>query len=70
MVTTAAKAHSGTSNDLNVSAKSGNITVLNAAADTITYFMINRDVSADSLTADARLVGIKIFYTIDAGNNE
>lgn len=70
MVTTAAKAHSGTSNDLNVSAKSGNITVLNAAADTITYFMINRDVSADSLTADARLVGIKIFYTINAGNNE
>lgn len=65
-------AHSGTSNDLMVSAASGNVTVLNAAADSVTYFMIARDVSAESAdaqTAAARLIGIKILYTIDAGND-
>lgn len=65
-------AHSGTSNDLMVSAKSGNVTVLNAAADAVTYFMLARDVSAESADAQtgvARLIGIKLFYTIDAGND-
>tara|TARA_R110002012_G_scaffold58829_3_gene153019 strand:- start:2819 stop:4552 length:1734 start_codon:yes stop_codon:yes gene_type:complete len=65
-------AHSGTSNDLMVSAKSGNVTVLNAAADAVTYFMLARDVSAESADAQtgvARLIGIKLFYTINAGND-
>jgi len=65
-------AHSGTSNDLMVSAASGNVTVLNAAADSVTYFMIARDYSAeaaDRQTGVARLIGIKILYTIDGVND-
>ena len=68
-VATSAKAHSGTSGDLMVSAESGAVTVKNAAADTVTYFQINRDTSADNHASDARLVGIKIFYTTDAVND-
>jgi len=68
-VATSAKAHSGTSGDLMVSAESGAVTVKNAAADTVTYFQINRDTSADNHASDARLVGVKIFYTVDAGND-
>lgn len=68
-IATVAKAHSGTSGDLMVSAESGAVTVKNAAADTVTYFQINRDTSADNHASDARLVGVKIFYTVDAGND-
>ena len=68
-VATSAKAHSGTSGDLMVSAESGAVTVKNAAVDTVTYFQINRDTSADNHASDARLVGIKIFYTTDAVND-
>ena len=68
-VATSAKAHGGTSGDLMVSAESGAVTVKNAAADTVTYFQINRDTSADNHASDARLVGVKIFYTVDAGND-
>ena len=32
--------------------------------------MLYRDVSADSLTADAKLLGIKFFFTTDAANDE
>jgi len=45
------------------------VTVKNAAVDTVTYFQINRDTSADNHASDARLVGIKIFYTTDAVND-
>jgi len=69
-VATSAKAHSGTSGDLMVSDESGAITISGASADSVTYFQINRDTSADNHSSDARLVGIKIFYDIDAGNDE
>ena len=52
-----------------VSAESGAVTVKNAAADTVTYFQINRDTSADNHASDARLIGVKILYTVDAGND-
>ena len=68
-VATVAKAHSGTSGDLMVSAESGAVTIKNAAVDTVTYFQINRDTSADNHASDARLIGVKIFYTVDAGND-
>ena len=68
-VVATAKAFSGTSNDMTVSAVSGAVTITNAAVDTQTYFQISRDVSADSQTGDARLLGIKLFFTTDAAND-
>jgi hypothetical protein len=69
VVTATALAHSGTSNDMMVSAASGAVTIANAAADTLTYFQVSRDVSADDQTGDARLLGIKLFFTTDAAND-
>jgi hypothetical protein len=68
-VVATAKAFSGTSNDMTVSAVSGAVTVASAAVDTQTYFQIMRDVGADDQTGDARLLGIKMFYTTDAKND-
>ncbi len=68
-VVATAKAFSGTSNDMTVSATSGAVTIANAAVDTMTYFQIMRDVSADSQSGDARLLGIKLFFTTDAAND-
>ena len=64
-----AKAHSGTSNDIDVTATSGAVTIANAADDTMTFFNIMRDVSADNQSGDARLLGIQIFYTTSATND-
>jgi len=68
-VVATAKAHSGTSNDINVTAESGAVTITGAAVDTQTYFQVMRDVSADDQTGDARLLGIKLFFTTDAAND-
>lgn len=54
---------------MTVSAVSGAVTVASAAVDTQTYFQIMRDVSADDQSGDARLLGIKLFYTTDAKND-
>ena len=61
-----ALAHSGTSNDLMVSAESAACTIQGspAAGDNV-FFRITRDISADTQTGAARLIGIKIFYTVD-----
>jgi len=67
---TTALAHSGTSNDLMVSAESGAITIAGSpAAGDCCFFQIARDVSADSQSGDARLLGIKVFFTTDAAND-
>jgi len=68
-VVATAKAFSGTSNDMTVSAASSAVTVASAAVDTQTYFQVMRDVSADDQTGDARLLGIKLFFTTDAKND-
>ncbi len=68
-VVATAKAFSGTSNDMTVSATSGAVTIANAAVDTQAYFQVMRDVSADTQTGDARLLGIKLFFTTDAKND-
>ena len=68
-VVATAKAFSGTSNDMTVSAVSGAVTIANAAADTQTYFQIMRDISADNQSGDARLLGIKLLFTTDAAND-
>ena len=64
-----AKAHSGTSNDIDITAESGNVTISNAAVDEFVFFNIARDVSADNQSGDARLIGIQIFFTTDAAND-
>ena len=70
LVATTALAHSGTSNDLMVSVESGAVTIAGspAAADCC-FFQINRDISADSQSGDARLLGVKLFFTTDAAND-
>jgi len=66
-VVATAKAHSGTSNDLDVSNESGAVTIAGSPGDNeLVYFQIMRDVSADDQSGDARLLGIKLFFTTDA----
>ena len=65
-----AKAMSGTANDLAVTAESGAVTIAGSpSTDEYVFFEVSRDVSADSLTADAKLLGIKLFFTTDAAND-
>ena len=69
-VVATAKAMSGTANDLAVANESGAVTIAGspAAGDEV-FFQISRDVSADDLTADAKLLGIKLHFTTDAAND-
>ncbi len=58
----------GAAEDLCVTAESGAVTLAGSpAAGDLAYFNIVRDVSDanDDMTEDARLIGIKIFYTVD-----
>ena len=69
-VVATAKAMSGTANDLAVTAESGAVTIAGSpSTDEYVFFQIQRDVSADGLTADAKLLGIKLFFTTDAKND-
>ena len=67
-VTTALQ-FSGTSNDVMVSQESNTVAIEQVADDAVTFFQIFRDVSADDQTGDARLLGIKIFFTTNAAND-
>ena len=65
-----ALAASGTANDLMVNVESGAVTIAGSpSTDEYVFFQISRDVSADDLTADARLLGIKLFFTTDLAND-
>jgi len=67
---TTALAHSGTSNDLMVSAESGAVTILGSpSTDDVCFFQINNDASASGQTGVVRLLGIKVFFTTDAAND-
>jgi len=69
-VVATAKAHSGTSNDIDVSAESGDVTIAGSpSTDELVFFQVMRDVSADNQSGDARLLGIKLFFTTDAKND-
>ena len=61
----------GTVEDQQVSPVSSAVTVKSAAVDTQTYFQFSRDATAgaDTFTGDARVLGIKIFFTTDAAND-
>jgi hypothetical protein len=70
IVVATAKAFSGTTQDMTVSAESGAVTIRGAAVDTLTYFQIFRDISVGTTnTQAARLLGVKIFFTTDAAND-
>ena len=59
--------------ELLVSAESSAVTIAGTPADNdLTYFRIYRDVSAanDDMAGDARLHGVKIFFTTDALNDD
>jgi len=65
-----AKAHSGTAYDLDVAAESGAVTIAGSpSTDEYVFFEISRDVSEDNFSADALLLGVKLFFTTDAGND-
>ena len=56
-----------------ITSESGAVTIAGSPADDyLTYFRIYRDVSdgGDDMAGDARLVGVKIFYTTDAANDD
>ena len=62
----------GAIEELLVSAESSALTIAGTPADNdLTYFRIGRDVSAgnDDMAGDARLHGIKVFFTTDAAND-
>ena len=61
----------GAVEDVMVSPTSTAVTIAAAAVDTYTYFQVLRNATdgADDFTGDARLLGIKIFYTTDAAND-
>ena len=65
-----AKAMSGTANDLAVTAESGAVTIAGSpSTDEYVFFQISRDVAADDLDGDAKLLGVKLFFTTDAAND-
>ena len=62
----------GTVEDQQISDESGAVTVAGSpAAGELTYFQLFRDANAggDTFTADARVLGVKIFFTTDAAND-
>ena len=62
----------GTVEDQQVSAVSSAVTIAGSpAVDQLTYFQLFRDANAggDTFSADARVLGIKIFFTTDASND-
>lgn len=62
----------GAAEDQCVTSESGAVTIAGSpAVDDIVYFRIFRDVSDsnDDMTEDARLIGVKIFFTTDAAND-
>ena len=62
----------GTVEDQQVSSESSAVTIAGSpAVDQLTYFQFFRDANAggDTFSADARVLGIKIFFTTDASND-
>jgi len=62
----------GTVEDQQISAESSAVTIAGSpAAGEITYFQLFRDANAggDTFSADARVLGVKIFFTTDAAND-
>ena len=53
-----------------VAAESGAVTIAGSpGVSELVFFQVMRDVSADDQSGDARLLGIKLFFTTDAAND-
>ena len=60
----------GAVEELLVSAESGALTIAGTPADNdLCFFRVGRDVSGDGMAGDARLLGIKLFFTTDLAND-
>ena len=61
----------GTVEDQQISSESGAVTITNAAVGEQVYFQLYRDANAggDTFSADARVLGIRLFYTTNAAND-
>ena len=60
----------GAVEELLVSAVSGAVTIAGSpAVDELCYFRIGRDISADNMAGDGRLLGIKLIFNTDAKND-
>lgn len=61
----------GTVEDLSVTATTAAITIAGTktAGSNLVFFRVFRDVSADDMTEDAGLVGLRLFFTIDTGED-
>ena len=59
----------GAAEEMLVSPTSSAVTIAGAAVDTVTFFRIGRDVSAGTAAEDARLIGVKLFFTTNAEND-
>ena len=62
----------GAAEEMLVSPTSSAVTIAGAAVDTVTFFRVFRDVSDanDTAAEDARLLGVKLFFTTDAENDD
>jgi len=61
----------GTINDFHIGPESSAITIAGSpAVDENTWFKLTRDASSDSHTSDARLIGIKLFFTTDGRSDD
>ena len=56
--------------DLHISSESSAITIANAAAGEWVNIVVARKVGSDDLTGDARLIAVKLTYTIDQYSDE
>jgi hypothetical protein len=60
----------GAVEELLVAAESGAVTIAGTPADNdLCFFRVGRDVSGDNMAGDARLHGLKIFFTTDSAND-
>ena len=65
-----ADAAESAANKLYVTGESNAVTIDGTPADDdLTFFQVSRDTSADNMEEDARLLGIKLFFTTDAAND-
>ena len=61
-----------TAGDMMVTTETSNITINGAADDGVCFFNVFRDASDttnDTYASDARLIGVQVFYQINAGND-
>ena len=61
----------GTVEDQQITSESGAVTITNAADGEQTYFQLYRDAAdgSDTFSADARVLGVRLFFTTDLAND-